>query len=244
MGAGAKSLSDVYESEARRVSDLARAETRPRGPRPRRDAIEDLGLADHWIDFADPADETARALSFANRGLARGAKVVALLPAGDIDAYRARARQQGHSKALDEGRFSFFPMDAQMETLRSAGAAAVFILAVQGILRGIGAAEASETWIISKVASALLTSPPARFDMALRVESAWDLLLQSLPISVYCPLPVGIPANVPFATSLVERHTWAALGDFAIATGPHPGSPSREDSAAGPPPRRSTRTIR
>src|SRR5256884_5873144 len=91
MEAGARSLAEVYESEARLVGDLVRPETRMRGPRPRIEAIQDLGPRDHWVDFASPADEPSRAMAFVNQGLARGAKVVALLPSEDVEAYRERA---------------------------------------------------------------------------------------------------------------------------------------------------------
>ena len=221
MEAGARSLAEVYESEARLVGDLVRPETRMRGPRPRIEAIQDLGPRDHWIDFASPADEPGRAMAFVNQGLARGAKVVALLPSEDVEAYRERAALEGHSKDLADGGLALFSIDAQMDTLRSAGAAAVFILAVQGILHGLGAEDAPEMWVISKVTSGLLTRPPPRMDLALRVEAAWDLVLHPFPTCVYCPLPLGIPADNPFATDLVRRHAWAALGDRAIAVGSH-----------------------
>ena len=221
MEAGARSLAEVYESEARLVGDLVRPETRMRGPRPRIEAIQDLGPRDHWVDFASPADEPGRAMAFVNQGLARGAKVVALLPSEDVEAYRERAVLEGHSKDLADGALALFSIDAQMDTLRSAGAAAVFILAVQGILHGLGAEDAPEMWVISKVTSGLLTRPPPRMDLALRVEAAWDLVLHPFPTCVYCPLPLGIPADNPFATDLVRRHAWAALGDRAIAVGSH-----------------------
>ena len=192
-----------------------------RGPRPRIEAIQDLGPRDHWVDFASPADEPSRAMAFVNQGLARGAKVVALLPSEDVEAYRERAALEGHSKDLADGGLALFSIDAQMDTLRSAGAAAVFILAVQGILHGLGAEDAPEMWVISKVTSGLLTRPPPRMDLALRVEAAWDLVLHPFPTCVYCPLPLGIPADNPFATDLVRRHAWAALGDRAIAVGSH-----------------------
>ncbi|TLZ95669.1 MAG: hypothetical protein E6J95_01790 [Methanobacteriota archaeon] len=133
-----------------------------RGPRPRIEAIQDLGPRDHWVDFASPADEPGRAMAFVNQGLARGAKVVALLPSEDVEAYRERAALEGHSKDLADGGLALFSIDAQMDTLRSAGAAAVFILAVQGILHGLGAEDAPEMWVISKVTSGLLTRPPPR----------------------------------------------------------------------------------
>src|SRR5207253_1330904 len=91
MEAGARSLAEVYESEARLVGDLVRPETRLRGPRPRIEAIQDLGPRDHWVDFASPADEPGRAMAFVNQGLARGAQVGALLPSADVEAYRERA---------------------------------------------------------------------------------------------------------------------------------------------------------
>ena len=221
MEAGARSLAEVYESEARLVGDLVRPETRLRGPRPRIEAIQDLGPRDHWVDFASPVDEPARAMAFVSQGLARGAKIVALLPSEDVERYRERAALEGHSKDLAEGGLALFSIDAQMDTLRSSGAAAVFILAVQGILHGLGAEDAPETWVISKVTSGLLTRSPPRMDLALRVEAAWDLLLHPFPTCVYCPLPLGIPADIPFATDLVRRHRWAALGDRAIAVGIH-----------------------
>src|SRR5205823_5572105 len=150
MEAGARSLAEVYESEARLVGDLVRPETRLRGPRPRIEAIQDLGPRDHWVDFASPVDEPGRAMAFVSQGLA-------------------------------EGGLALFSIDAQMDTLRSSGAAAVFILAVQGILHGLGAEDAPETWVISKVTSGLLTRSPPRMDLALRVEAAWDLLLHPFP---------------------------------------------------------------
>src|SRR5207249_6348143 len=197
MEAGARSLAEVYESEARLVGDLVRPETRMRGPRPRIEAIQDLGRRDHWVAFASPVDEPARAMAFVSQGLARGAKIVALLPSEDVERYRERAALEGHSKDLAEGGLALFSIDAQMDTLRSSGAAAVFILAVQGILHGLGAEDAPETWVISKVTSGLLTRSPARMDLALRVEAAWDLLLHPFPTCVYCPLPLGIPPTSP-----------------------------------------------
>src|SRR5947208_15131634 len=103
MEAGARSLAEVYESEARLVGDLVRPETRMRGPRPRIEAIQDLGPRDHWVDFASPADEAGRATAFANQRLARGAKVVARLPSELVDAARARAALEGHSKDQADG---------------------------------------------------------------------------------------------------------------------------------------------
>src|SRR5256886_14668736 len=114
MEAGARSLAEVYESEARLVGDLVRPETRMRGPRPRIEAIQDLGPRDHWVDFASPADEPGRAMAFVNQGLARGAKVVALLPSEDVEAYRERAALEDHSKDLADAGRPPFSIDAQI----------------------------------------------------------------------------------------------------------------------------------
>ena len=216
-----KGLADVYAFESKRVGDISREETRARGPRPRGDALQEVGLQDHWVDFSDPQEEADRAMAFANRGLARGAKVVALLPTADFDGYRKAAARSGHSEDLDRGRLSLLPMDHQLKTLRTAGAAALLVLAVQGIIQGARSEGYPETWFISKVASELLASSAPFLDLVLRVESAWSLVLRSFPVAVYCPFPLMIPSDPEFMSALVQRHSWAALGNLTIAEGAH-----------------------
>src|SRR5947207_14263090 len=150
MEAGARSLAEVYESEARLVGDLVRPETRLRGPRPRIEAIQDLGPRDHWVDFASPVDEPARAMAFVSQGLARGAKIVALLPSEDVERYRERAALEGHSKDLAEGGLALFSIDAQMAALRSSGAAAVFDYTVTGTRTCRGAEAAPVTYAAAR----------------------------------------------------------------------------------------------
>src|SRR5207247_8797275 len=158
-------------------------------------------------------------MAFVSQGLARGAKIVALLPSEDVERYRERAALEGHSKDLAEGGLALCPIDAQMDTLRSSGAAAVFILAVQGILHGLGAEDAPETWVISKVTSGLLTRSPPRMDLALRVEAAWDLLIHPFPTCLYCHLTLGIPVDIHIATAFFRRHRVVAMVVISCAWG-------------------------
>jgi hypothetical protein len=215
----AQGLSDVYASEAKVVEDLALQETKVTGPQPRSAALADLAIHEHWVDFSEEGSEAARSIPFVERGLERGAKVVALLPSEDLEEYEQEAARAGHATDMSEGWFTFFPIDRHLGALRTAGALAALVLAIQGLIQAARAENYAEVWFISKIASAMLRSTPQFAGFAMRLEWAWDSLLRSFPIAVYCPFPVMIPGVTGLMPALLHGHTWAALADIALKVG-------------------------
>jgi len=100
----AKGLAEIFSAQAATVENLARRESALRGPRPREAALQELEMHSHWVDFSDAANETRRAMGFVKRGIERGAKVVALLPSPNIEAYRREVAGSGCGEDLDSGR--------------------------------------------------------------------------------------------------------------------------------------------
>ena len=215
----ANGLSDVYAIQAKAVEELARQETRVAGPEPRGEALTDLPVHEHWIDFSDEGSEPARSIPFVERGFERGAQVVALVPSQEVEAYEREAERSGHAEDVRRGRFSFVSIDSHLGALRTAGVLTALALAIEGLIQGARAQNYAEIWFISRIASALLTSTPPFADLALRMEDMWGTLLRSYPIAVYCPFPIMIPAAAGFASSLLQGHSWTSLVDVALRVG-------------------------
>src|SRR5712691_2591068 len=114
----AKGLSDIYAAEARAVEELARKETSIAGPQPRPQALTDLAAHEHWIDFSEEPSEAERATPFVERGLKRGAQVVAFLPSQEVEAYEQEAVRSGHAEDVRQGRLTLLPIDGHLEALR------------------------------------------------------------------------------------------------------------------------------
>jgi len=218
----AQGLSEMLAYQARTIEDLARKETTIRGPRPRSDALQELEVHAHWADFSDPAFEAKRAMPFIERGLSRGAKVVALLPSVDIEDFREAVAGSGHDEDHDRGQLATVEIDGHLDVLKTAGVLAVVLLAVQGIIQASRTEGYPEVWFITKVASELLAASPQRADLALRVEWAFDTLARTFPISVYCPYPERFPGDSKMTSVLFQGHRWSAVGDLALAVGPNP----------------------
>src|SRR5437763_14593641 len=89
----------------------------------------------HWVDFSDAANETRRAMGFVKRGIERGAKVVALLPSPNIEAYRREVAGSGCGEDLASGRRSLESEDHPLELMKTAGVLALLLLSHQGNLQ-------------------------------------------------------------------------------------------------------------
>src|SRR5712664_2825324 len=83
-----RGLTELFASQATTVEELARQDSEVKAPQSRSEAIENLTVPTHWVDFSGPTGEVRRAIPFIRNGLARGAKVVAMLPSQDVDKYR------------------------------------------------------------------------------------------------------------------------------------------------------------
>ena len=217
----ARGLTELFSYQAKTVEDLARKETSQNAPRPRDDTMHELGVHGHWVDFSDAANEARRAMDFVKRGLARGAKVVALLPSVDLDVYRQEAVRSGHQEDIEHGRFSLFDADEHLDVLKTAGVLAVLLLAIQGMIQVAKGQGYSEVWFISKIASSLLASSAPYQALALRVESAMDSLVRTLPISFYCPMPERFPGDPTLVTELLAGHGWASVAELALVSHGH-----------------------
>jgi hypothetical protein len=217
----AQGLTQLFSSQARAVEELARREGSQIASRPCDEALQELGVHGHWVDFSDAAVEARRAMGFVKRGLARGAKVIALLPSVDLDLYRDEAVRSGYREDMDDGRLSLFNADEHLDVLKTAGVLAVLLLAVQGMIQVARGQGYSEVWFISKIASSLLASSPQYQALALRVELAIDSLVRTLPITVYCPMPDRFPGDPRLMTELLSGHGWAAVADLALGSHPH-----------------------
>ena len=217
----AQGLTELFSSQARTVEELARKESSQIASRPRDAAMQELGVHGHWVDFSDAADEAQRSMAFVKRGLARGAKVVALLPSADLEAYQEEAVKSGHQEDIDQGRLSLFNADEHIDVLRTAGVLAVLLLAIQGMIQVARGQGYSEVWFMSKIASSLLASSPQYQALALRVELAVESLVRTLPISFYCPMPDRFPGDPQLVTELLTGHGWASVADLALGLHPH-----------------------
>ena len=217
----AQGLAELFASQARTVEELARKESSRNASGPRDNKMEELGVHGHWVDFSDAASEARRAMAFVKRGLARGAKVVALLPSSDMDLYREEAVRSGHEEDIDHGRLSLFNADEHLDVLKTAGVLAVLLLAIQGIIQVARGQGYPEVWFIGKIASSLLASTPPYQAIALRMESAMDSLVRTLPISFYCPMPDRFPGDPRLVTELVSGHGWASVAELALGSFGH-----------------------
>jgi len=217
----AQGLAELFASQARTVEELARKESSRNASGPRDNKMEELGVHGHWVDFSDAASEARRAMAFVERGLARGAKVVALLPSSDMDAYREEAVRSGHAEDIDHGRLFLFNADEHLDVLKTAGVLAVLLLAIQGIIQVARGQGYPEVWFIGKIASSLLASTPPYQTIALRMESAMDSLVRTLPISFYCPMPDRFPGDPRLVTELVSGHGWASVAELALGSFGH-----------------------
>src|SRR5206468_5435685 len=104
----AQGLTALLAAHAKTVETLARKGSSRNASGPRENTMEELGVHGHWVDFSDAASEARRAMAFVKRGLARGAKVVALLPSSDMEVYREEAVRSGHAEDIDHGRLFLF----------------------------------------------------------------------------------------------------------------------------------------
>jgi hypothetical protein len=155
-------------------------------------------------------------MAFVKRGIARGAKVVALLPSPDIDAYREEAVQAGLGEDLHSGRISLEQADDHLEMLRTAGVLAVLLLSIQGIIQ-VGRGQGyPEVWFVGKIVSSLFAASPQYPALALRVESALDRLTKTLPMSLYCPMPDRFPGDPGMMAMFLAGHGWASILDIAL----------------------------
>src|SRR5438874_838702 len=188
---------------------------------PRENTMEELGVHGHWVDFSDAASEARRAMAFVKRGLARGAKVVALLPSSDMEVYREEAVLSGHEEDIEHGRLSLFNADEHLNVLKTAGVLAVLLLAIQGMIQVARGQGYSEVWFIGKIASSLLASSPPYQALALRVESAMDSLVRTLPISFYCPMPYRFPGDPSLVADLLSGHGWSSVAELALGSFGH-----------------------
>src|SRR5207247_8079613 len=97
-------------------------------------------------------------MGFVKRGIERGAKVVALLPSPDIEAYRRELVESECVEDLDSGRVSLESVDDRLEMLKTAGVLAVLRLWIHGLIhvaRGMGY---PEVWLVGTIAASLLRS--------------------------------------------------------------------------------------
>jgi hypothetical protein len=76
-------------------------------------------------------------------------------------------------------------------------------------------------WFISKIASSLLASSAPYQALALRVESAMDSLVRTLPICFYCPMPERFPGDPTLVTELLAGHGWAAVAELVLVSHGH-----------------------
>src|SRR5437879_6731744 len=152
----ARGLTEVFASQARTVEERALKESSRNASGPRDNKMEELGVHGHWVDFSDAASEAHRAMAFVKRGLARGAKVIALLPSSDMDVYREAAVRSGHEEDIDRGRLFLFDADEHLDVLKTAGVLAVLLLAIQGIIQVARCQGYPEVWFIGKIASSVL----------------------------------------------------------------------------------------
>ena len=217
----AQGLTEVFASQARTVEELALKESSRNASGPRDNKMEELGVHGHWVDFSDAASEAHRAMAFVKRGLARGAKVIALLPSSDMDVYREEAVLSGHAEDIDHGRFFLFNADEHLDVLKTAGMLAVLLIAIQGMIQVVRGQGYSEVWFIGKIASALLASSPPYQALALRVESAMDSLVRTLPISFYCPMPHRFPGDPSLVADLLSGHGWSSVAAIAFGSPAH-----------------------
>ncbi len=148
----AKGLAEIFSAQAATVDNLARREAALRGPRPREAALQELETHSHWVDFSDPANEARRAMGFVKRGIERGAKVVALLPSPDIEAYRRELVESECGEDLDSGRVSLESVDDRLEMLKTAGVLAVLLLSIQGLIQVARGQGYPEVWLVGKIA--------------------------------------------------------------------------------------------
>src|SRR5947208_7947904 len=121
----AQGLTELFASQARTVEELARKESSRNASGPRDNKMEELGVHGHWVDFSDAASEARRAMAFVKRGLARGAKVVALLPSSAMDVYQEETVRSGHEGDIERVRVSLFNADEHLNFLQTAGVLAV-----------------------------------------------------------------------------------------------------------------------
>lgn len=216
----ARGLTEMFAYQARTVEDLARKEATVKAPRPRDEAMQDPGVHEHWIDFSEPEEEAGRILQFVERGLARGAKIVGLLPSESVADFRRKVARAGHAKDLDEGRFAIFAADEHVDVLKTAGVLAVVLLAMQGFIQAARGQGYQEVWFISKIAPMLLSSSTSMADLLVRFESELDAFIRAFPISVYCPFPEQFPGDPEIVSELLQGHTWASVADVALPLGP------------------------
>jgi len=216
----AKGLAEIFSAQAATVENLARRESALRGPRPREAALQELEMHSHWVDFSDAANETRRAMGFVKRGIERGAKVVALLPSPNIEAYRREVAGSGCGEDLDSGRISLESVDDHLEMLKTAGVLAMLLLSIQGIIQVARGQGYPEVWLVGKIASSLFASAPQYPALTLRIEAALDSLTRTLPLSLYCPMPDHFPGEPGLMAMFLSGHGWASILDIAL--GPPP----------------------
>src|SRR5438046_2999188 len=190
------------------------------GPRPREAALQELETHSHWVDFSDPANEARRAMGFVKRGIERGAKVIALLPSPDIEAYRRELVESECGEDLDSGRVSLESVDDRLEMLKTAGVLAVLLLSIQGLIQVARGQGYPEVWLVGKIASSLFASAPQYPALTLRIEAALDSLTRTLPLSLYCPMPDHFPGEPGLMPMFLSGHGWASILDTAL--GPPP----------------------
>src|SRR5437016_12904050 len=165
----AKGLAEIFSAQAATVDNLARREAALRGPRPREAALQELETHSHWVDFSDPANEARRAMGCVKRGIERGAKVVALLPSPDLEAYRRQPVEPECGEDLDSGRVSLESVDDRLEMLKTAGVLAVLLLSIQGLIQVARGQGYPEVWLVGKIASSLFASAPQYPALTLRL---------------------------------------------------------------------------
>jgi hypothetical protein len=217
----ARGLTEVFASQARTVENLARKEATVKGPRGREEAMQDLGVHEHWVDFAEPEEQAGRIVSFIERGLAHGAKVVGLVSSETVPDFRQQVADTGHAADLNEGRLAIFAADNHVNLVNAAGVLTVFLLAMQGFLHGARGQGYHEVWFVSTIVSTLLPTVPTA-DLLLRLETGLDAFIRAFPTTVYCPFPERFPGDPGIVSELLKGHTWASVNDLAL-----PLSPSR-----------------
>jgi hypothetical protein len=209
-------LSELLAGPSRFVEGVAKTEASVRGPRPREDALQALGVHEHWIDFAGPSEQAGRTIPFVERGLARGAKVVALLPSERADDYGQELARSGREDDLKAGRLAILAADHHTDILRTTGVLAVVLLAIQGFIQAARGQGYQEIWFVSKIAPSVLSPATASLDVILRLEAAFDGMIRSYPITVLCPFPATLPGDRVTFSDLVHAHTWASVEDEAL----------------------------
>lgn len=152
-------------------------------------------------------------MPFVSRGLARGAKVIALMSADDRDRYRRAFVGAGHGSDLDRNRIAFQDVDGYLDAILLGGSVDPMFQDIRGWTETAVSEDYPEVWFIDKIARRFVAALAPSSDLATRVERGWAPLLRELPISLYCPYPDTLPLEGDEALGILAEHRWMSVAD-------------------------------